>query len=259
MYLMREIEALFDNANCEFWSTANAELELFKEEPVFDGPYSNACYQERITEALDHFTSQSGREILAEWDHLVFHLPYAFQARRMFSDNWYQEMERTGQLSKLIDEIGERGDLSEKDWKRKISKSSLYQNYVKDKISQGEAASSLIGNMYTASIFMSLLSMLSLNADAGHELAGQRVGFISYGSGSKSKVFEATIQDGWKSRLKYLKLFETLKSRKRIDVETYENLHKNKLELKLTDKKIVQLSGLGTSPENLGLREYSLR
>ena len=49
------------------------ELELFFEEPVFDGYYSNSCYQQRISEALDNFNDQKNTDFLNEWNHFIFH------------------------------------------------------------------------------------------------------------------------------------------------------------------------------------------
>ena len=39
-------------------------------------------------------------------------------------------------------------------------------------------------------------------------------------------MFEATIQEDWKSAIAKVKLFETLKESVEIDFETYEKLHK---------------------------------
>ena len=41
--------------------------------------------------------------------------------------------------------------------------------------------------MYTGSIFLSLISALSLSSE--EELSGKSLGLFAYGSGSKSKVF----------------------------------------------------------------------
>ena len=68
----------------------------------------------------------------------------------------------------------------------------------------GEIASSQIGNMYTASIFMSLLSMLSHQLQNSNNIVGDKVGFISYGSGSKSKIFNGTVMKGWKEKFNLL-------------------------------------------------------
>ena len=121
----------------------------------------------------------------------------------------------------------------------------------------GEIASSEIGNMYSASIFMSFLSLLNHAYNNNIELKDNTVGFISYGSGSKSKVFEGIIQGGWRKKVKGLKLFEILKRRKKIDIEIYEKLHSNQISIPLSPNKgIIKLSKIESSEFNLGLRKY---
>ena len=39
-------------------------LDFYYEEPVFDGQYSNKCYQDRINEGLEHFQSQKKIDFL---------------------------------------------------------------------------------------------------------------------------------------------------------------------------------------------------
>ncbi|MFM8486047.1 MAG: hydroxymethylglutaryl-CoA synthase family protein, partial [Bacteroidota bacterium] len=70
-----------------FLDSNESEVQVHKETPMFDGPYSNACYQERIREALSDFVRSNGlaadTPVTNRWKRLAFHLPYAFQARRM--------------------------------------------------------------------------------------------------------------------------------------------------------------------------------
>ena len=54
----------------------------------------------------------------------------------------------------------------------------------------------------------------------------KKFGFIAYGSGSKSKVFEAQIEENWKSVIEKVQLFETLDKVHEIDFGTYISLHK---------------------------------
>jgi hydroxymethylglutaryl-CoA synthase len=73
---------------------------------------------------------------------------------------------------------------------------------------------------------MGLLSTLAHFYDTKKEIASEKFGFLAYGSGSKSKVFEGTIQPEWKSAIANATLFETLEKSFEIDFETYEKLHK---------------------------------
>ncbi len=251
-------DELLNSKQSSFWSHANAEFEIFKEEPVFDGPYSNDCYKMRISEALAHFKNQKSVNILKDWQHMVFHLPYAFQARRMVVDNWLGWMKDNNRLHEIHDELGELEPGQEKDWMKRLSKSDIYKKFISDTIEKGERASSIIGNMYTASIFMSLLSLLNCSNDENQDITGQKIGFFSYGSGSKSKLFEAVVEPQWQSQISKSKLFETLESRTPIDIDTYERLHRNEIGHPVSDQEIIRLSGMGNQPENLGLRSYGM-
>lgn len=233
------------------------KMELFFEEPVFDGYYSNECYLNRIKEALDHYKSQNPINYLTDWDFLVFHLPYAFQGRRMILDVWLDWITENNLLESLENEIGKKEDLEFKDWKKAATKSTIFRTFITDKISLGELASSEIGNMYTGSIFMSLLSILQHASDNNLDLKDKTVGFISYGSGSKSKVFEGEIAVNWNSKIKSLDLFNYLNRRKIIDFETYKNLHNGFYTKPLTSKEHIKLEGISETENKEGFRIYN--
>ena len=85
--------------------------------------------------------------------------------------------------------------------------------------------------MYTGSIFLGLISALSYHLENKSDLNYKKMGFIAYGSGSKSKVFEGEVQQNWQEGIKKLNLFETLNQSKEIDFETYLKLHKKELKV----------------------------
>ncbi|MDC0637550.1 hydroxymethylglutaryl-CoA synthase [Flavobacteriaceae bacterium] len=238
----------------DFWQSTNELIEIYKEEPVFDGQYSNSCYDLRMKEALEHFNAQRETNFLQQWAHIIFHLPYAYHGRRIIFQTWLEWLKANQDLKSLIDEIGAPAD-DLKEWNRKAVKSELYKQFVAAKIADGEKASSQIGNMYTASIFMSLLSMLSEHHAKDHDICGDKVGFIAYGSGSKAKVFEGTIQQGWKQKVGDVALFEVLSARSVVSIEDYEHIHRNELKQPLT-KRNTRLIFKETGANNLGYRRY---
>ena len=97
------------------------------------------------------------------------------------------------------------------------------------RIERGQRASSLVGNQYTGSIFLALLSTLEADLAEGNDLTGHRIGFCGYGSGAKAKVFEGTVQQGWQRAVARIKLFERLSARVRLDAVSYEQLHHGRL------------------------------
>lgn len=194
--------------------TAPDKIEIFTDEPVFDGHYSNQCYQNRIREAYEHFSAQNGLEKPYEnWRYLIFHLPYAFHGKRIFTELYSIE----NQLPSTMEE------------QKALARSERYLAFINEKIEPSQRASSEIGNLYTASIFMALLSAMQVSLDNEEDLAGKELGFLAYGSGSKSKVFAGKVGLEWKFVAEKWKLFENLKNRQRIDFDTYEKLHRKQL------------------------------
>lgn len=253
-----EIEKIIHNSNSEFWNNPNDAIEVYKEEPVFDGQFSNQCYSDRITEAFEHFNEQSPTDFMNEWDHFVFHLPYAFHGRRIVFNNWLDWTKANGTYQELIEDIGDFDSENKKDWLKRASKSSLYKSFIENKIASGEKASSLIGNMYTASIFMCLTSLLCDAFSNQKELVNNTIGFIGYGSGSKSKVFQGTVQENWKTKVKNIHLFEYLASRTEINIDVYEKLHKNQIKQPVHTTNTITMSHMESGETNRGLRRYSL-
>lgn len=210
------------NQNEEWQGVLEEEIAIYKEQPVFDGQYSNQCYINRITEAYDHYKTESEQQgkIYETWTNILMHLPYCFQGRRTFIEIFAKE---NPQL--LASQIGD----SDKDKLKALSKSPEYLSLVKEKIEPSEIASGQIGNIYTGSIFLGLLSTLCYHYQQKSDLTHQKLGFIAYGSGSKSKVFEAKVGTNWQSAIAKANLFERLENCIAIDFPTYEKLHKKEL------------------------------
>ena len=215
-------EAITHSLNNDPWfDNLESEIEIHKEQPVFDGQYSNQCYMDRTKAAYFSFKKlkNTSENIYNSWKSIVMHLPYAFQGRRMLS-----EIYALDNANKIIS--GDEDMATYQNKLKEISKSDPYKEFVNEKLMPAEIASSLIGNLYTGSIFMGLLSTLSYFYNNEKEIRDSKFGFLAYGSGSKSKVFEGTIQAEWKSVIKKVLLFETLENSLEIDFETYEKLHK---------------------------------
>jgi len=255
-----DLENLWQSSHYPFWHSGGNNLELFREEPVFDGPYSNDCYKARTSEALDHLSrKQAELDVLEDWSYLVFHLPYAFQARRMFVDMWFARLSADARqsLASELEISASELNAPSGDTMKRIAKSNLYRQFIAEAIAPGEKASSLIGNMYTASIFMSFLSLLEglrLNESSAQ---GKNIGFIAYGSGSKSKVFSGSIQEHWQQGMPAANVFETLAQRQEISFKEYVDLHQGRLKKNLAPSEGLTLEGISTELNQEGYRIYS--
>ncbi|MEN5306644.1 hydroxymethylglutaryl-CoA synthase [Chryseobacterium cucumeris] len=221
------------------------KIEIFTDEPVFDGQYSNQCYQDRIKEAYYHYKELTGQDKPYEnWKYIIFHLPYAFHGKRVFTEIYSLENGLSYETS---------------DEQKAIAKSENYLKLINDKIEKTQRASSEIGNMYTASIFMAFLSALQTSFNENEELTGKEIGFVGYGSGSKSKVFAGKVSEGWRKVVEKWNLFEKLNQRTSVDFDTYEKLHRKQLKESVNN----QYKGFGLvsieaeNPVLIGARYYS--
>ena len=215
-------EAITGNSSNDSWfDNLESEIEIHKDQPVFDGQYSNQCYMDRTRNAYFSFkTLKNTTETLySTWESIIMHLPYSFQGRRMLSEIYALDA-ATPILS------GSEAPADYQNKLKEVSKSEEYRQFVAQKLQPAEIASSLIGNLYTGSIFMGFLSTLAHFADTKKDVSGKKFGFLAYGSGSKSKVFEGTIQADWQLAVAKAQLFETLEQSHEIDFSTYEKLHK---------------------------------
>ncbi|WP_420458513.1 hydroxymethylglutaryl-CoA synthase family protein [Neolewinella sp.] len=215
-------------------------LTLHKDTPIFDGPYTTEAYQARIREALMDFRNRTGTQAgtLDQYAALAFHLPYAYQARRMFSElymeelkvrhEWMDFIERNDLDVPCADDYENREQYITKcsEFLRAVTKTEDYQQFVQQYIAPGEWASARVGNLYSGSVFLCLMAILEDALDRNRELAGKEVLTFAYGSGSKSKVFAATVQEGWQDVARQFDLRMRLDNRQELDYATYEKLHR---------------------------------
>lgn len=211
---------------------SESEISVYKEQPVFDGHYSNECYISRIKNAYINFCIENNLKPThyTKWKQIYMHLPYCYQGRRTFI-----EIIAETQPELLSKQNGE----TEKEKIKTLSKSTYYKKFIEQKLVPSEKASGNVGNLYTGSLFLGMLSALNHAFQENINLTNKKVGFIAYGSGSKSKVFEGKIEANWKTKIENSKLFEFLNKRDKISFETYEKLYKKDVKSPILVKKDV--------------------
>lgn len=255
--------------------------DTYTETPVFDGQFSNQCYQWRMQEALEDFRSRAEDSglmrpgqfpaISERWARMIFHLPYAFHAKRIYVEQFIAERKQKGIWEKDTTRFNlQEPDLSHyPDQKsadkatavflKSVSETPLYKKFVQDKIEKSQRASQETGNLYTASVFLALMSALESDWHDKVRLDKKRLGFIAYGSGSKAKVFEATVQPGWENVVQHFHLFSKLKNRTPLSWDQYEHLHKGCSSVSVQpEKNTWGLDKIGTEGVTLGARYYKL-
>ena len=164
----------------------------------------------------------------------------------MFPDVFRHDRRHLPLWNEIIEEIGdeplpddfentaegyEEFEKANDQYRRLISKTSMFKEFVDARIEKAQRASSLVGNQYTGSIFLALMSTLESDHLENEKMVGERIGLCGYGSGAKAKVFEGIIQPEWGQIAERFNLFERLEDRHPIDKEIYESLHRGTQEV----------------------------
>ena len=146
----------------------------------------------------------------------------------------------------------------EKDaYRRQISKTPQYTAFHASRIEKGQRASSLIGNQYTGSIFLALMSTFESDLEDNTNLDNALFGMCGYGSGAKAKVFEGKVNPRWREVVATWRLFERLAGRMAIDHITYENLHKGTQDISVIEPRgEFALVDIGEEGVEEGARRY---
>ena len=156
--------------------------------------------------------------------------PAVFHHDRKDTDMWSAVVEQIGEMpAKPEVETEESMEAWQNDmdaYRRAISKTPEYIEFHKAKIEKGQRASSLIGNQYTGSIFLALMSTFESDLEDNSNLDNETIGLCGYGSGAKAKVFEGKVSPKWREVTSRWMLFERLGGRVAIDAKVYESLHK---------------------------------
>jgi hydroxymethylglutaryl-CoA synthase len=259
-----------------------------KETPIVHGQYSNMLYMIQVRKALDAYKKkviatglikmESGDTILDHMDYINMHLPYSNMGKKALAYLVRHEWRQLPRWKRILQEIGidepvpkdPRGTIEsvlgdqefmtkDHEFTKLFTKTQEYQEVYEAKLSSSLIASTMIGNLYTASLYLGFRSSLEFEYQKGIDLLGKRVGFGSYGSGSSAMVFSGVIQPEFKEVVKNMNLESELGDRRRLTLDEYEDLHENKLTPEhsmLNSKKEFILVDVKTDEESRGERRY---
>ncbi|CAZ83418.1 unnamed protein product [Tuber melanosporum] len=118
-------------------------------------------------------------------------------------------------------------DLRELDYERSLSDRNIEKTFMglskkkfEERVKPSLLAPTQCGNMYTASVYSGLVSLLS-NIDSDI-LQGKRVALFSYGSGLASSLFSLIVKGSTKELADKLNLKERLEARRVVEPQVYD-------------------------------------
>lgn len=164
--------------------------------PFVNGIYSTQQYLDSLKTTWAEYQKRTGL-VLTDFAAVCFHLPYPKLALKG--------------LKKILDK-----SVSEE------KKDQLQYNF-----DQSILYSQRVGNIYTGSLFLGLLSLLENQPQLK---AGDRIALFSYGSGAVSEIFSANLVPGFEQLLDH-KRMEKLDQRTVLSVADYERLFCEEVDL----------------------------
>lgn len=195
------------------------------EYPVVDGALSQVCYYRALEDCYSKFCDKvdklngvgkaEGGDVTAKdddhfhaeaADYFVFHAPYnklvqksfgrlvLLDARRKYAKEGNDGSDPTivaldtddKWLTKPLEETYADKGLE------KVLKQVSAQQY-KQKLYDSNRASQLVGNTYTASVFLGIASLMDRVGGRGDLKEGQSIGVFSYGSGALATMYRLTV------------------------------------------------------------------
>jgi len=260
-----------------------------KETPIVHGQYSNLLYLIQVKNALIDYKRKvkktgliklkDGETILDHVDYLNMHLPYSNMGKKALAYLVRHEWRDLPRWKKIIEEIGmeepipkdPRGTIesvledaefmaNDHQFTKLFTSTEIYAELYESKLASSLIASKMIGNLYTASLYLGFRSSLEFEYQKGVDLKGKRVGFCSYGSGASAMIFSGVIQPEYDQVVKDMNLEAELGPRTKLSLDEYEELHENKRtyeeNIRSANKEFV-IVDVKTSTESRGERHYA--
>ena len=259
-----------------------------KETPIVHGQYSNLLYLIQVKNALIDYKKRvmktglielkEGETILDHVDYLNMHLPYSNMGKKALAYLVRHEWRSLPRWEKIIEEIGmdepvpkdPRGTIEsvladakfmakDHQFTKLFTSTDIYTELYESKLASSLIASKMIGNLYTASLYLGFRSSLEFEYQKGVDLNGKRVGFCSYGSGASAMIFSGVIQPEYEQIVKDMNIEVEIGPRTKLSLEEYEDLHENKRKpennIHPANKEFI-LIDVKTSTESRGQRQY---
>ncbi len=170
---------------------------LYATEAIVDGKYSTGVYVDFFKNTLTRYLQRTGRR-LDDFAGIAFHLPFTKMGKK-----------------------GLEGVLQDRD--------DAVANRLRDQLTASQVYCRQVGNLYTGSLYLGLMSLLQ----NGQVKLGDRLGLFSYGSGAEGEFYSGIVQPAFAENLSDVK--EDLADRHRVSIDEYEQLFNSQLGMQTAD------------------------
>ena len=181
----------------DFWRPSGHSV------PIVDGKYSIECYLTALEGAAQHLRSNLGlkKENLFDiLDYIIYHMPYskmAEKAHKCLVEAEYKDLDSS-------------------------SRERIFEESFKNMVEPGLRGVREVGNIYTGSVYMGLMSLLE---EERERVEGKKIGVFSYGSGCGAEFFICDVKPNIKNIIKRLDFIKQLDRRKKISIDHYTHIY----------------------------------
>lgn len=172
----------------DFWRPNNSKLAMV------DGKYSTQVYLDFFSKTFADYKKQKNLET-KDFAAIIYHLPFT----------------KMGLKANRIAVADQDEATTEK---------------LQNSFAASKQLSRRVGNIYTASLYMSLLSLL----ENGNLSAGSLVGLFSYGSGAMGEFYSGNLVAGYEKEINVASDEKMLERRQKLSIPEYEDVFNTALE-----------------------------
>ena len=228
--------------------------DLTSEYPVVDGHFSVKCYTEAVDACYKAYNKRevtlksganghvngtnghvngngvhvedSSKSGLDRFDYMSFHAPTCKLVSKSYARMLYNDY-LADPTSPVFAEVP--AELRDMDYTKSLSDKVVEKTFMgltkkrfNERVHPSIEAPTMCGNMYTASVYSGLVSLLC-NVDSA-ALQGKRIGVFSYGSGLASSLFSLRVNGSTENMAKTLNLKQRLAARRTVAPEVYDEV-----------------------------------
>jgi len=219
--------------------------DLTSEYPMVDGQFSIRCYTESVDACYKAYGKRlaqlekagvnghaNGNGVAAHetstaldrFDYMAFHAPTCKLVSKSYARMLYNDYLADPSHSAFAEVPAELRDM---DYQKSLTDKVVEKTFMglskkrfQERVQPSITVPTMCGNMYCASVYGGLVSLLS-DVDSA-ALQGKRLGIFSYGSGLASSLFSAKVVGSTEEIKKNLNLEERLAARRVLAPEGYE-------------------------------------
>lgn len=217
--------------------------DLTSEYPVVDGQYSIKCYTEAVDACYKAYNAREAKlksrmnghangvshkqeTPLDRFDYMCFHAPTCKLVSKSYARLLYNDYVSDPSNELFKDVPAEIKDLS---YDQSVSDKTVEKTFMglakkrfAARVQPSIEVPTMCGNMYCASVYASLVSLLSnVSSD---DIQGKKIAIFSYGSGLASSMFSLKVKGSTEEMRQKLDLHKRLDARRTVAPEVYDEM-----------------------------------